>query len=79
MPWFVYNFPGATNQPNSYSLAQGTPSCTGETLCAIYATTQAGVVPARPVITQSIQDAINDALNGVITPNVTLLQPEQAL
>lgn len=75
MPWFSYNFPSDPSQPGSYSLVSGTPSCTGTTLCAIYATSEQGSVPARPVITNDLQTAIGNALNGIITAGVTRLRP----
>ena len=77
MPWFIYNYPDPPNIQHSYSLVPegGVPSCTGETLCAIYAQSN-GAIPAKPLITPEIQDAITQANLGTITPGVTLLRPE---
>jgi hypothetical protein len=74
MPWFIYNFPGGVHDPNSYSLITSKPSCIGNTLCGIYAQST-GTIPNRPVITDEINAAINQALNGEITEDVTVLRP----
>lgn len=76
MPWFIYNYPNDPNQQGSYTLATGgTPTCTGSSLCAIYAQSQPNSNPAKPVLTQSVLDAISAANGGVITSGVTLLRP----
>ena len=79
MPWFAYNYPGDETQPNSYSLISGTPTCTGDSLCAVYATTQPGTQPARPQLTQSVLQAIEAAMEGTITEGVTKLRPASTL
>ncbi|KIO78294.1 hypothetical protein TH53_04585 [Pedobacter lusitanus] len=74
MPWFTYNYPGAVNDPNSYSLSTDVPSCSGDSLCGIYANSTA-TTPPKPVITDSLKAAIANANNGQITPGVTVLRP----
>jgi hypothetical protein len=78
MPWFNYNYPGLVTDPNSYTLSPNKPSCVGDTICAIYAQATS-TVPAQPVITQGIQEAINKALNGEITEDITVLRPASGL
>jgi len=72
MNWFKLNT-GATNPylPANYTL-NNNPGCVGsETLCSINAQTDAN---NKPIITGQIQTAITNALNGIITPNVTQLR-----
>ena len=75
MPWFSYSFPNDPSLPSSYTVVTGTPSCTGNTLCAIYTTSEPGSIPARPQITSDVQNAITQALGGTITTGVTKLRP----
>ena len=75
MPWFIYNFPNDPSLPCSYTLVPGTLPCTGNTLCAIYATVQPGTIPAKPIITQELLEAIDKALQGEITQGKTKLRP----
>jgi hypothetical protein len=75
MPWFNYNFPNDANLPTSYTLASGTPACTGDTLCAIYTTVATGTIPAQPVLTEQVRTAITNAIEGNITNGVTKLRP----
>ncbi len=75
MPWFVYNFPLDTFEPTSYTVITGTPTCTGNSLCAIYTTAEPNTNPALPVLTEDVQLAISDANSGIITTGVTRLQP----
>lgn len=75
MPWFIYNYPNDPSQAGSYTLSSGTPTCSGSSLCAIYSQVQPNTNPARPVLNQSVLEAINAANGGVITNGVTLLRP----
>lgn len=75
MPWFIYNYPLDTLQPSSYTLTTGTPTCTGNSLCAIFTTSQPNTNPALPVLTDPVKAAINAANDGTITNGVTKLQP----
>lgn len=77
MPWLIYNYPKNSIQSGSYTLASGTPVCSGLSLCAIYSQVQLNTIPARPVLNQSVLDPINAAIGGVITNGVTLLDPSR--
>lgn len=71
MNWFKLNPKGNPYIASNYIL-NNNPGCIGhETLCAIFAN---GDVNGKPIITGAIQDAIDNALNGIITPNVTQLK-----
>lgn len=75
MPWFNYNYPNDPYTECSYNIIAGTPSCTGECLCAIYADVKPQTIPAKPVFTDALMEAINAANNGVITEGLTRLRP----
>lgn len=74
MPWFIYKYPEDPFEPSSYYLVKGKPRCEGSTLSAIYAETQPNTIPALPVLNDAIKQAINMALQGEITPSITLLR-----
>lgn len=76
MPWFSYNYPGNPQSPNSYTLLDQEPACTGITLCSVNTDVVPGSIPARPDLTKAgVSQAISAALNGQITTGVTRLRP----
>ncbi|WP_367866955.1 hypothetical protein [Pedobacter sp. WC2423] len=71
MNWFKLNANGDPYVASNY-IINNNPGCIGgETLCAIFANSDAH---AKPIITGDIQNAITNALNGIITPDVTQLK-----
>lgn len=70
MNWFKY-ISGDPYNPSNYNL-DNNPGCIGsDTLCAINASSD---VNGKPVITGTIQTAIDNALNGIVTSGVTQLR-----
>ncbi len=78
MPWFIYKFPEDPFEPSSYYLVKGIPVSDGtSTLSAIYTTVEPSTIPATPVISSTLVEAIGLALNGHVSPGVTLLRSNQ--
>ena len=75
MPWFLYGYSFDQTITSSYTIPV-TSSCTGVTLCAIFTTTIPGSVPSMTLITTSVLDAIQNALDGITNINVTKLRPQ---
>lgn len=71
MNWFKLNPGGNPYLASNYTL-NNNPGCIGSTtLCAI----RTNILPnGQPDITDDVKTAIDDALNGIITPNVTQLK-----
>lgn len=71
MNWFKLNSKGNPYLSSNYIL-NNDPGCIGgETLCAIWAESDAN---QKPIITGALQNAIALALSGIITPGVTQLK-----
>ena len=71
MNWFKLNAKGNPYIPSNYILNNHSRCFGDETLCAIFANSD---VNAKPIITSSIENAITNALSGIITPGVTKLK-----